>query len=450
MPKKDPIWAPTAPTVPVTAEQLTSCEHTWGILVPASMKRIYAIHNGGLLACCDYPDQLLPITNTRDAVLSVRPLTTWPHHSNLGDPESLSLVREEIGDPALVLPVWTDGHCCFALNYNARGALAEPTVLFIDFESGDWETKADSFAMWLDSLRVRDDVPIVDWNERDTCEVIARSSTTPRLTDAETTEQDLCKTSTGFVLFTRTRRGPRQRLERVEIIGPLSETEAGILDGPGDTYWLQLQPADGRSINWIVSEETKKGRWKSERTSGVPIYCTFASSDISALYDLRTRLLGREVHDRLRREDPVVATESATQASKKAQDDAYEAALQAMYAQNIQMPKLGDDWLQVLQGIIDKLKSIPGPLQETLLTEELPHDVTEYWETFDAYSKASGALSPAVASLVYMRRSQCEMSLEAELKRVKKESKELHVRVRAVVGPINMAATYGMKAGRKT
>jgi hypothetical protein len=231
----------------------------------------------------------------------IRPLTTYAERGEILVEDQLDWVREDYGDPALVLPLWTDGHVVYALNFNRNGPCGEPSVIYIDFEGWSNKEAADSFDAWLDSLLPGEAKPLVQWDNAQYYELIAREKVqcdTPDGPGGENLDQQLCQARDQLVLFTRTTSAQGERLEMVTLpkdIDPDWATIAPFRPEPCRTFALHLQPRDLDDIEWATSRRGSDGKWKNERSRGVPIYCQFESKDQAKLEKLRARLLGGKV-----------------------------------------------------------------------------------------------------------------------------------------------------------
>lgn len=300
-------------------------------------------------------------------------------------------------------------------------------------------------------FRFEGDQPAVDWTEVERLELLAREAVTMKLAGVskpreEKTEIVLGRSEANLVLLRRISSGRSLRLERAEITGTLDSGQARIQPFSQGIYTLQLQPADGSSIEWAVTQLARSGKWKSERSSGVPIYGTFDSADLAALHELRVRLIGQKMHDVLADQEARIVWPSPPPVHAT-MDDWYQAAMTAGREQGAEIPPIAQEWLQATQQLIDRVRS--AVVDGGAFTDKLTRNVERYWETWDAYAQAAPTLRPGDCFLVYLQRSQYEMQMKVEMTRLKRTDKQLHDAIRAIIAPTSMSNTYKPRPGGK-
>ncbi len=284
-------------------ELLARCEGKYGVKFPNSFVRVYKQRNGGVLRDCDWPDHLFPLADddTANFGMCIRPLSSYAQRGEILSDDMLEWVEEDYGDPQLIFPLWTDGHVVYALNFNDAGSQQEPSVDYFDFECVSHEQIAANFEQWLASLFGSDDVPLVDWDKRNEYFVVAEETVEIEYPGQgrETFEQVLSREDDEIVLFTRhTYEDGRQELAQVSIDGgvdPSTTSVRGYRPAPINTFVLHLQPSELDDIQWVTARRGSDGKWNNEQTRGVPIYCTFETTDRAKLEQLRSRLLGGKV-----------------------------------------------------------------------------------------------------------------------------------------------------------
>lgn len=176
----------------------------------------------------------------------------------------------------------------------------------IDFECTSSHEVADSFEAWIESLLPGEATPLVAWDDNQLYEMIECDTVEfeyPDGSGTEKVEQMLCDGGDQLVLFTRTTSPVRgEELAKVTLPKDIDSTWATIQPfrpEPSGTFTLHLQPKDTDDIGWATSRRGSDGKWKNERARGVPIYCSFESSDRGKLERLRARLFGGQVPKKL-------------------------------------------------------------------------------------------------------------------------------------------------------
>jgi len=300
----DDRWGEQVMKAPLDQAILALCEAKYGVKFPPSLVETYRRHNGGVLRECDSPEYLMPLSadDTADFGQCIRPVTSYKERREVVFEDQLEWIEEEYGDPALIFPLYTDGHFVYALNFNERGREGEPSIVYIDFECCNNEDVAESFGQWIESLQARDNEPLVDWEESGYCgTLIARETLDVEHPSGETQhiKQMLCQDGDELVLFTRTSGpGEAEELSKVTLPRDFDVDWATIWPSRPEscrTYVLHLQPRDFDDIRWVTSKQTGDGKWKNEESERVPVYCTFESKDRAKLEKLRAKLMKGKV-----------------------------------------------------------------------------------------------------------------------------------------------------------
>jgi hypothetical protein len=124
-------------------------EQHLGVRLPDALFAVLRIQNGGMAIVGASPFLPLLLPTTRETN-RIQTLTAAAGQTVPCGFEDLVWIAEDFGNPDLIVPLETDGHCFHALNYGAVGPQGEPTVVFIDLEGRDGEVVADSFADWVE------------------------------------------------------------------------------------------------------------------------------------------------------------------------------------------------------------------------------------------------------------------------------------------------------------
>lgn len=124
------------------------CEHQLGVRLPDEFFRLLLVQNGGPAVVGLMPFMpLLPPTVREDYRLQT--LTAAAGQNIPCRFQDLEWINEEFGNPDLIIPLESDGHCFHAIRYLDSAPKEEPAIIFIDVSSGHGEDVADSFASWV-------------------------------------------------------------------------------------------------------------------------------------------------------------------------------------------------------------------------------------------------------------------------------------------------------------
>lgn len=283
--------------------QIQDCASRFGVRFPDTYVELLTVRNGGGVR--DEDLELLPLPS----VVAPGDFGVVATAENIAGEDEFArdLIEDELGEARLVLLIaGDDGHTYHALDFNANGPFGEPRVVWLDFECGDCSEVSPSFAAFVKRLMRSDDDCAVDLREIERLDVVARETIDYSHLGGPRIEQHLCDAGDALVLFLDSNGPQGHELSRVEVPRPVNADACVIMPvgpKPDQTFMLMLQPQEDDAILWTTSRETADGRWKNERSRGVPIYSHFQSAQRSRLEELRTDLLGGVVSERAAAEE---------------------------------------------------------------------------------------------------------------------------------------------------
>ncbi|MCA9045327.1 MAG: SMI1/KNR4 family protein [Planctomycetaceae bacterium] len=348
------FWsAGTSDEPPATDADFQRLEAELGVQLPALLKELYRVQNGGMVEGADSvvfwpisPDGWCKVQRARDV---------WGF-----DEEDDSLFDEdfedEYGDPNLLIGIGGDesGHTCLALNYNECISDGEPDLMWIDQECFDFTPLNCTFEEYVrDLTRVADAPSVTDPAD---LPLIAEEVITATYGDMATTlEQKVYSTDTELVIWSRNCGMEGEELSLCRVTKPISGSFSSIRSfrpGPHESFQILLQSDanddEEDTIHWETSRKTSRG-WKNGRSSGVPVYGYFESKDRAKLEELRREILGGE---------PPTSTIAGEQYQDRI-EEMDEAALQAFAPQMmLEMFKLLQGQADVLGGMNDAPEEI--------------------------------------------------------------------------------------------
>jgi hypothetical protein len=265
----------------VTANQIAAWEKKHGVRLPDVLRQALARQDGGHLRGVDF--LVLPL-----AEIVPPDEDFWDYASSEED---------ELPDRNLVLQLGENesGGTCY-LNYS-NGPQQEPSVYLYYGDGGDFERCADSVTKFFTRMLKTADAPSVTWAETTSLQVIAQEAIdlSPLYRMPAQAEMILGRKDGMLTLFSHERSAVAERFTKTTLPEPLVEAMAMIRPhrpDPIGTHALTLQPQTTDGIVELTSERTSDGKWKNNKTTGVPICVQFESKDRAKLESLRKTLIG--------------------------------------------------------------------------------------------------------------------------------------------------------------
>lgn len=266
-----------------TEEAMRDWEREHGVSLPALLREVLSIRDGGTLR--DAPVTIRPL----DAIRPVGP-DFWQHAEYAEEVDDRSLVFEFAEHAEVDLG--------FLLDYNARGRHGEPSVF--SYTHGDIvvDLVADDFREFVAAQVETDEHPDVDWDETvDADGVLGREvvETTSWGGAESTLEQVLLRRGDGLIFYTRRREADSEILTKTTLPGPIVAQLATIRayqPPPNASLALHLQTDQPDGVVYVASSRSGDGGWKNSETHGAPIYIAYESADRGRLEALRAEILG--------------------------------------------------------------------------------------------------------------------------------------------------------------
>lgn len=299
MPLDPALWSKSEPDwcLPgVTANEFQAFEGKNKVELPALMKELYSIQNGGMLRDVD-DVYLCPLGKPLGWLSPMSSLMELVGQRQFMDADDLEFVEEEFGDAGRIICfALSYGHVMDALNYNHTNSQGEPEVISLANDGGGHGTESESFAAWFSALTGTEAEAALDWSEleqypllfKSTFDAIARNGS-PAVKDCV-----LCRDGDqGLILFERTQSDGRTiEIQRASLPEGIDQTwlQVAPFGNAGNLASLHLQPVETEDIHWVTSELRSNGEWKIERSRGVPIYALLLSQDQPGLRELARTL----------------------------------------------------------------------------------------------------------------------------------------------------------------
>ena len=265
----------------VTADQIAAWEQERGVRLPDVLRQALARQDGGYLRDVDF--LILPL-----AEIACPDDYFW---------DAVSFEEDEEPDRNLILQFGENefGGTCY-LNYS-DGSQQEPSVYLYYSDGGDFEQCADSVTKFFTRMLKTADAPSVNWAETASLQVIAQETIdlSPLYQTPAQAEMILGRNDGLLTLYTHERSAVAERFTKTTLPEPLVDAMAMIRPHRPDpirSHSLLLQPQDSDGIVELTSERTSGGKWKNNKTTGVPICVQFESKDRAKLESLRKALLG--------------------------------------------------------------------------------------------------------------------------------------------------------------
>ena len=162
----------------VSDEEFQAFEKRYGVELPAFLKAVYRIQNGGRLRDVEEIETLLPLGSDYGGwMIPMCSVQELAEQGLIIGAIYLDYLEEEFGDTRRLIVVGESyGHVIYFLNYNDLEEDEEPELIRCDNEGGDGEWEADSYEEWIRKLTASETCALVGWDEREQYPVLFESA----------------------------------------------------------------------------------------------------------------------------------------------------------------------------------------------------------------------------------------------------------------------------------
>ncbi|MDA1016587.1 MAG: SMI1/KNR4 family protein [Planctomycetota bacterium] len=269
----------------VSEENILAWEQQHSVKLPAMLREVLAVSNGGSLRDED-------IRILRLAEFQPLPDEFWArsHHEETDFADRglvIEFAKNAVGDSYL-------------LDFNANTATGEPRVCLHTGDGGEIKSTADSVGDWFESLMQLTAEPTVDFDATLETFVSVLAEETVDLSDHSggALEQFLGRDQDlRYFLLTRETTPERVTVTRTFVPTPLKCRMVPGRDDP-KTYRLELHPDDADGLQHQESIRVADGKWKNQVNHGVSTYVAIESPDRDELMDARVQMVGPETAKR--------------------------------------------------------------------------------------------------------------------------------------------------------